>query len=156
MKKFITINLLILLVATPIITSCKSEVYSLNNFVDDLLDSGASVQIGESTDHSGKISPFLANTKNNIKVNGENVNIYEYNNEALADEDAARVNLDGSGYHRVDETGEGRSVSWSWVGYPHWYKKDRIIVIYVDVSRGSNLTVRNLLESILGLQFAGK
>ena len=52
------------------------------------------------------ISPFLANTKNNIKVNGENVNIYEYDNEALTDEDAAHVQPDGSGYSRIDETGK--------------------------------------------------
>ena len=155
MQRFITIVTLLLLVATSLIAGCTGEVYSYDNFIDDLLDSDASVQIGEVSDHQGIISPFLANTKNNIKVNGENVNVYEYDNEALADEDAVHIHPNGSGYTRIDETGEGYNVQWSMVGYPHFYKKGRIIVSYVDVSRGSDPTVNNLLVSILGKQFAG-
>jgi len=156
MKRLITIVVLLLLIATSLIPGCTGRAYSYGNFVDDLRDSVVSVEIGETSDHRGLISPFLANTKNNIKINGENVNVYEYDNEALADEDATHIHPDGYGYTRIDETGKGHSVSWSLVGYPHFFNKGRIIVSYVDVSRGSDPTVNNLLVSILGKQFAGQ
>jgi hypothetical protein len=177
-KLVIGLAIVLLLAVGAVPLGCAGGAYSYDDFIDDLRDSGASVEIGEASDHQGIISPFLANTKNNIKVNGENVNIYEYDNEvantknnikvngenvniyeydneALADEDAAHVHPDGFGYERIDNTGKGYGVQWSWVGHPHFYKNGRIIVIYVDVSRGSDPTVRNLLENILGQQFAG-
>lgn len=126
-------------------------MYSYDNFVDDLRDSGASVQIGEER----KVIPFSVQRKN-IKVNGENVNVYEYDNKALADEDAALIDPDGFGMSRVDETGTGIAAAWSPIGPPHFYKKGKLIVYYVDISHGSDLSTRNLLENILGLQFAGQ
>jgi hypothetical protein len=154
-KLVIGLAIVLLLAVGAVPLGCAGGAYSYDDFIDDLRDSGASVEIGEASDHQGIISPFLANTKNDIKVNGENVNIYEYDNEALADEDAAHVHPDGFGYDRIDDTGKGYGVQWSWVGPPHFYKNGRIIVIYVDVSRSSDPTVRNLLENILGSQFAG-
>jgi len=151
MKRLITIVLLLLLIATFLIPGCTGRAYSYDNFVDDLRDSVVSVLImGEV-----KVSPFLVKGKN-IRVNGENVNVYEFGNKAQADEEAALINPDGCGLSRIDETGTGTAYAWSPIGPSHFYKKGRLIVYYVDVSHGSDPTVRNLFESILGSQFAGQ
>ena len=151
MKKLITFAMLLMLIATSLIAGCASRAYSYDNFVDDLRDSVVSVLImGEV-----KVSPFLVKARN-IRVKGENVNIYEFGNKAQADEEAALINPDGFGMSRIDETGTRTASGWSTIGPPHFYKKGRLIVYYVDVSHGSDPTVRNLLESILGSQFAGR
>jgi len=39
-----------------------------------------------------------------------------------------------------------------WVDVPHFYLKERIIVLYV----GDDPAIEELLESVLGSQFAGR
>ena len=39
-----------------------------------------------------------------------------------------------------------------WVGDPHFYQKERIIVLYV----GDDPAIEELLEYVLGSQFAGR
>jgi hypothetical protein len=40
----------------------------------------------------------------------------------------------------------------SWMATPHFFKKGRILVLYV----GDNTETLGLLESVLGAQFAGR
>ena len=39
-----------------------------------------------------------------------------------------------------------------WVAPPHFYKAGRIIILYI----GENATVMDVLNSLLGVQFAGR
>ena len=113
MKRFITTIGIVLIAMISLMAGCTGEVYSYDNFVDDLRDSVVLVLIME----EGKVSRFPVKAKN-IRVNGENVNVYEFDNKAQADEEAALINPDGFGMSRIDETGTGTASAWSPIGPP--------------------------------------
>lgn len=99
---------------------------------------------GATGDPGGEITQDFFSVKGQvIKVNGEDVQVFEYNDEATAEAEAALVSPDGSSI--------GTSVPF-WVASPHFYKAGRIIVLYV----GENTVVLDVLNSILGTEFAGK
>ena len=118
-------------------TTSNGEATSYESFVKNLLDSGASVQMIGAVNQ-----PFLSGQGRLVRVNGEDIQVFEYPNEDLTDQDTALVAPDGCCVGTTNI---------SWMGTPHWYKKDRLIVIYV----GDNPSMRNLLENIFGSQFAG-
>jgi mono/diheme cytochrome c family protein len=122
---------------TQTATTGNGEVTSYDSFIDSLLDSGASVQM-----MGGVNQPFFSGQGRIITVNGEDVQVFEYANEALADEDVTLVSPDGHsiGNAMVD-----------WIGSPHFYRNSRLVVIYI----GDNPSMGNLLENMLGSQFAG-
>lgn len=78
-----------------------------------------------------------------IKVHGEDVQVFQYRNAAHADTQAAAVSPDG---------GTVGTTKVHWVGSPHFYKKARLLVLYV----GDDAKVLKALEAVLGPQFAGK
>ncbi|MFC1866426.1 hypothetical protein ACFLYB_06940 [Chloroflexota bacterium] len=57
---------------------------------------------------------------------------------------------------RIDEIGTGTVTGWTPIGSPYFDKKGKLIISYVDVSNGPDLSTLNLLGNILGLQFAGQ
>lgn len=77
-----------------------------------------------------------------IVVNGTQVQIFEFLDEAEAQAAAATVGEDG--------TSIGDAVM-RWTDAPHFYQMGRLIVLYV----GSDADVLSLLESVLGPHFAG-
>ncbi|MFC1923594.1 SH3 domain-containing protein, partial [Chloroflexota bacterium] len=106
-------------------------------FTDALVLSGATIgQEGEVEQH------FFSVTGQVISVNGETVQVFEYSDVAQADDEAAQVAPDGSSI--------GTTMA-SWVGPPHFYRAEQMIVLYV----GDNQSVIELIESELGPQFAG-
>ena len=78
-----------------------------------------------------------------IKVNGEDVQVFEYTDAAAAKVEAAIVSPDGGSI--------GTSMV-TWVAAPHFYKTGKLIVLYV----GDNQTTIAALETALGPQFAGR
>ena len=78
-----------------------------------------------------------------ITVNGNDVQVYEYPDEAAADADAQLVSPDGS---TVGTT------MISFVAPPHYYKAGKLIVLYV----GQDRDTLDLLKDLLGSQFAGQ
>lgn len=78
-----------------------------------------------------------------IKVHGEDVQVFQFANAAAADAEAAPISRDGMGV--------GTSKI-HWIGSPHFYKKEKLLVLYV----GDNHKVLKTLEALLGRQFAGK
>jgi hypothetical protein len=78
-----------------------------------------------------------------FKLNGEDVQVFEYHDHSTAKTEAALVSPDGSFI--------GTSLPF-WIAPPHFYKAGLIIVLYV----GENTAVTDALESILGEQFAGR
>jgi len=76
----------------------------------------------------------------------ENVSIFIYYNKNEMEEDADRISIDGCSYDSFM-----KKVNVSWSSYPHFYKLNNIIVLYV----GENRHLMDSLEEICGVQFAG-
>jgi len=107
------------------------------SLADDLRAAGATVE------PAGEVSQDFFSVKGQvIKVNGADVQVFEYESEAAAQEEADLVSPTGSPI--------GTTMV-SWVETPHFYGAGRLIVLYV----GGNDAVTALLEDALGSQFAG-
>lgn len=79
-----------------------------------------------------------------ITVNGEeDIQVFEYETAQAMESEAARVAPDGGSV--------GTSMM-MWVEAPHFYKAGRIIVLYI----GTNATILDLLDKMMGPQFAGQ
>jgi hypothetical protein len=150
MGKTISLTLILVVALLLISASCVSDVYSFDDFIDDLLDAGASVQFEGET----KVGLLSAQAKN-VMVNGERVHILEYDTQKHANEEADFVHPDGWGMKKPLGDNKFSDMQISWIGWPHYYKKGRLIAVYIDTNRGVDLTVDNLLTDILGSQFAG-
>ena len=120
------------------ITSHGGPVRDYVSLIDNLRAAGATVEpVGEVS------QPFFSVPGYVIEVNGEQVQVFEYADEAAANAEAATVSPDGS---TVGRTFVG------WVAPPHFFTKGRIIVLYA----GSNQATLELLQRVLGPQFAGR
>jgi hypothetical protein len=98
---------------------------------------GAKVETGDPISQ-----PFFTADGNIIKVNGADVQVFEYENSEAMELDSSQIAPDGS---------SNATTMITWMDTPHFYKSGRIIALYV----GSDETVLSLLESVLGTQFAG-
>lgn len=78
-----------------------------------------------------------------IDVNGQDLQVFEYDSLQAMESDAALVSADG---------GTIGTSSVMWIDSPHFYKSEKIIVLYV----GTDETTLNLLDQVLGRQFAGQ
>jgi len=106
--------------------------------VATLKAAGATVEAGESVTQD-----FFSPEGNVIKVNGADVQVFEYENTEAMENEASQVAPDGGSV--------GTSMM-MWIDTPHFYKAGRIIALYI----GSDKTVLGVLEQVLGPQFAGK
>jgi hypothetical protein len=107
------------------------------NLIDALRAKGATIE------PNGDVSqPFFTIEGQVIQVNGQDVQVFEYPDEAAADADAALVAPGGSSV--------GTTMV-SWVAPPHFYHAGRLILLYV----GDDATTIDLLDTVLGSQFAG-
>jgi hypothetical protein len=100
--------------------------------------SGATVDMGEPISQA-----FFSPEGSIIKVNGADVQVFEYESAKTMESEASQVAPDGGSIGTTMVT---------WIDTPHFYKAGRIIVLYV----GSDETVLGLLEQIIGPQFAGR
>ena len=108
-----------------------------DTLISDLKGAGAEVTMGDTVEQ-----PFFSVSARILKVNGEDVQVFEYAYAGTADAQAARVSSTGSTI--------GTSMI-SWVNTPHFFKKDGLIVLYV----GRNQSVLDALKGVLREQFAG-
>jgi len=146
MKKIIISSCSVLIALTFLIIGCggtetvtvtKGDESPYDTFAERLLDSGASVQ------HLGNVNqPFLSGQGRIMRVNGEDLQVFEYASRGLAEDDIRIVSPDGCCFGTTNI---------SWLGSPHIYQKDQLIVIYI----GDNSSMRNILENMMGSQFAG-
>ncbi len=104
----------------------------LTEFTDALRLAGQAVEIAGSVDQ-----PFFSVLGQVIVVNGEDVQVFEYADSAAAETEAAQISPDASAV--------GTSMM-SWVATPHFYTKDRLIILYV----GENDSVTSALVEVLG------
>ncbi len=82
-----------------------------------------------------------------IRVDDENVQVFEYEDAASLEDAAGGISADG-----FTIRGATRTVHVDWMAPPHFYKKGKLLVLYV----GDDIGVRQLLEDVLGEQFAGR
>lgn len=76
----------------------------------------------------------------------ENISVYLYESSEKMEEDASYIHEGGTSYNNGKNATEI-----SWISYPHFFKDDNIIVLYV----GEDLEIINALKKIVSLQFAG-
>ena len=87
--------------------------------------------------------PFFKVQGRIVRVEGEDVQVFEYADAAPAQADAQLVSADG---------GQIGTTSILWVAPPHFYRRDRVVALYV----GSSVRVVDALRAALGPQFAGR
>ena len=123
---------------TPMPTPIVTDYISL---IDNLREAGATVDTG------GVIQqPCFSVDGKAITVNGSYVQVFEYEDAAAADTQAALISPDGFSINK-----NGQTCHIGWVAPPHFYKASNLIVLYV----GDNQAVIDVLETVLGPQFAG-
>ena len=115
----------------------EQMVSDYTSLVEDLKSTGASVETGESVSQ-----PFFTPQGQVIKLNDEDVQVFEYVGEDEAKNEAMQVSADGSSV--------GTTMV-SWIDTPHFYQSGKIIVLYV----GNTAEVIEILLEALGPQFAG-
>lgn len=86
--------------------------------------------------------PFFAASGQEIHVNNDTVQVYQYPDANSAKADADKISDNGMSVG---------GTSMSWAGPPHFFQKDNLLVLYV----GTNAQTIGTLESTLGVQFAG-
>ena len=118
-------------------TSPEAVVDDLDALIRELRNEGATVNT------VGSVSqPFFSASGQILRINGEDLQVFEYENAAAAQGEAARVSPDGSSVGTTIIT---------WVSTPHFYRSGKVIALYI----GSSRELLSLLDSVLGPQFAG-
>ena len=140
--------LLIFLLSTAIVTGCSnrtsatssdsSGAQDLASLVKALENAGAMVESGEPVTQT-----FFTPEGQTLKVNGADLQIFEYGSAEEMKKEAEKVAPDGGSV--------GTSMM-MWMDVPHFYKTGRIIVLYL----GNDNAILDLLNTVIGAQFAGK
>ena len=108
-----------------------------DSFLANLKSTRISVETGERVSQ-----PFFIPHGQVIKLNGEDVQVFEYVSEEEAIKEAMQVSADGSSV--------GTSMI-TWIDTPHFYQSGKIVVLYV----GNTPEMIETLLEVLGPQFAG-
>ena len=115
-----------------------AEVKDLGSLQKALTAAGAEVELGDSIEQ-----PYFSVTGQILKVNGADVQVFEYESAEAMEADAALVAPDGGSV--------GTSMM-MWMATPHFFKSGNVLVLYV----GDDAAILDLLKGALGEQFAGR
>jgi hypothetical protein len=109
---------------------------------------GAEVSVQVTPDQ--RASPLVSGAPHELLINGSAVSVYDYTFTAQADLDARGISADGT--QLTSGIGPARrAIAVDWIAPPHWFKRGRVIVLYV----GSDSVLLHSLRVALGPQFAG-
>lgn len=122
----------------PAVSAHGGPVEGYVSLVDALRAAGAEVEPGEAVEQ-----PFFSVTGQLIKVNAADVQVFEYETSEALEAEAALVAPDGGSV--------GTSMM-MWMATPHFFKAGRVLVLYI----GDDTAVLEILQSVLGEQFAGR
>lgn len=140
-------SLISILVVVMLFAACapQGEVPAESATVDDLRslskalrDAGATIESNETIQQE-----FFTVEGRILKVNGTDVQVFEYKSADAMEAEAALVASDGGSV--------GTSMM-MWMATPHFFKSGRLLVLYV----GDDAAMLDLLKSALGEQFAGR
>lgn len=123
--------------ASPAV-SLGGGVEDQTSLIEALRAGGAEVELGDSIEQA-----FFNVTGQIIKVNDQDVQVFEYESAEKMEADANQVAPDGGSI--------GTSMV-TWIEPPHFFKSGRVLVLYV----GQDQAVTDLLKGVLGEQFAGQ
>jgi len=126
--------MVILSACAPNSPAASPQAGSLDQLVKDLKGAGAQVKPGDLVEE-----PFFSAPGRIVQVNGMDVTVFEFVDEAA--QQAAAATISGGGFII------GTS-SVDWVDTPHFWAKDRVIVLYV----GKDQAQIDLLSKLLGDQ----
>lgn len=129
------------LAPTPLPAAAESDELTLAAFTDFVSSAGLNVRL-----RGGVSQPFFAVDGQLVDIEGESVQVFEYQAADEAQAAAAQVTPDGSAVASGDEM-----TRVDWVSTPHFYHRDRLIVVYVGDDDG----VLDILDGTLGGPFAG-
>ncbi len=116
-----------------------TDLGTVDALVRSLEQQGATVSRSGSFQPSSH--PYFSVAGEGLKVNGEDTTVFAYPGVDRAAADAAKVSPTGS---TIGQT------QISWMDAPHFYKRDRLIILYV----GHSADMLKLLEAVLGPPFA--
>jgi hypothetical protein len=111
-----------------------------DTLVASLRQEGASVERMETLPRSAY--PFFSTQAVRLQVNGIDVQVFEFTSAAESEANAQRIATTGTPIGTTQI---------AWVDTPHFYRRDRLIVLYVG--RASELM--QLLEKVLGPAIIG-
>ena len=109
----------------------------LDGLVEALTASGASVEIDGEVEQS-----FFSVGGRIIRVDGQDVQVFEYPDPESRQADSDQISPDGS---------EVGATMITWIDTPHFWAKDRLIVVYV----GQDEATIAALSAVLGAPIAG-
>ena len=121
-----------------------SPLTSTDALVTALLQQGATARRGDILPNA---LPCFSVSGRVVFMNTGSVNAFEYPSAVAAESDAAKISPDGSGV-----SGGGCAALITWVGPPHFYRRDQLIVVYA----GSADDILRPLEAVLGKPFASR
>lgn len=142
MKSKLSFSSMIWLVAALLLAACggqpaSAQGFGTEEFIEALRAEGVDAEKGDSVQQA-----FFSVMGTFVNFEGESVQVFEYDSAESMESDAVLVDSNGSSI--------GTSMV-TWVGTPHFYKKGRILVLYI----GDTMETLKLLEKVLGTQFAG-
>jgi hypothetical protein len=142
MKSKFYLPLLLLLAAALALAACggqpaSAQGYGTAEFLEDLKAQGVEAETGDPIEQA-----FFSVIGTSVNFNSESIQVFEYDSAETMESDAVLVDASGSPI--------GTSMV-TWIATPHFYKKGRILVLYI----GDNAETIELLERVLGPQFAG-
>ena len=123
--------------ASPTATPLGKSVTDDTSLIDALRAAGANVEPGDAVEQ-----PFFPVPGKVIKINGQDVQVFVFADEAAAQAAAGTVPPDGTTF---------KTMIVDWMAPPHFYQQGRIIALYV----GTDAATIQLLTTLLGQQFAG-
>jgi hypothetical protein len=135
-------SLAVLIVAGLLLSACAGQPaseqgFGTEEFLAALRDKGVDAEKGDQVEQA-----FFSVVGSYVNINDDSVQVFEYETAETMESDAVLVDASGGSI--------GNSMV-SWIATPHFYKKGRILVLYV----GDNAKTIQILESVLGSQFAG-
>lgn len=109
---------------------------------DQLLSALQSAGLG--VEEAGTISqPFFGPEGKIIKVDGQDIQVFEFSTAAEAEEAAGTISPEG---------GSVGTTMVTWIEPPHFFQSERLILLYL----GENAALIKGLEEVLGPQIAGQ
>lgn len=138
-------SLAVLMMVVMLLVACTTNsaaesvsIEDLGSFSQALRAAGATIESSETVQQV-----FFTVEGRILKVNGADVQVFEYESAEAMEAEAALVSADGGSV--------GTSMV-TWMATPHFFKAGRVLVLYV----GEDAAVLDLLKSVLGEQFAGR
>lgn len=132
------------------LTFCAADNDSKKGKTNIILDYEAFLDLLNTAEFTyrevGKTVTFLSVESKGIYIGDELVTIYEYSTNELMETDSQHIDEGGCSISYPD-----KGVSISWVSFPHFFKKDLIIVNYV----GEDMNILDFLKENCGNEFAG-